>query len=129
MLDKMVGQMLKDFEANGRLPETISQLISLRASLIQEEADETLDALWELDRGIKLQPSQIHAYRSDVLKELCDLVYVCVGTAVSLNMDFDTAFRLVHENNMKKLNNKVVRKDGKILKPNNHPKVNLGDCV
>ena len=55
----------------------------------------------------------------DVLKELCDLVYVCVGFAVTYGWNFDTAFNRVHSSNMSKLDedgNPIYREDGKVVK-------------
>lgn len=59
----------------------------------------------------------------EVLKELCDLVYVCVGMCVSYGWNFDIAFNRVHNSNMSKLDdegNPIYRKDGKVLKSDNY---------
>jgi predicted HAD superfamily Cof-like phosphohydrolase len=102
-------------------------LLSLRQDLIEEEALEVRDALDDLMSGA--HPYEDKAVRAHVLKELCDLVYVAVGTAEALEMDFDTAFTRVHNNNMLKLENTELREDGKLLKPQDHPKVDLEDLV
>lgn len=58
-----------------------------------------------------------------VAKEGADLVYVAIGTAVSLGIDFDEAFRRVHASNMSKREpDGTVRRDesGKVLKPSTY---------
>jgi predicted HAD superfamily Cof-like phosphohydrolase len=68
----------------------------------------------------------------DVLKELCDLVYVCVGFAVTYGWDFDSAFNRVHASNMSKLDadgNPVYREDGKVIKSDCYQPPNLKRLV
>ena len=89
---------------------------TLRQTLIEEETDEVVDALHMDDPAA-------------LLKELCDLVYVAVGTATAFGMDFDTAFNRVHEDNMRRLALGTYREDGKLVKPDDYPKLNLDDCV
>ena len=84
----------------------------LRAKLIEEEADEAAMALREEDKA-------------QVLKELCDLLYVALGTAVTFNLPLEQAFDLVHENNMLKIQTGKLGKNGKWEKHPQHPKVNL----
>jgi predicted HAD superfamily Cof-like phosphohydrolase len=84
----------------------IDPLQLLRKKLIEEEFSELIAAI---DR----QEDE------DVLKELCDLVYVCVGFAVTYGWNFDTAFNRVHHSNMSKLDedgNPIYREDGKVVK-------------
>jgi|SaaInlStandDraft_5_1057022.scaffolds.fasta_scaffold209290_1 predicted HAD superfamily Cof-like phosphohydrolase len=78
------------------------ELMDFRLKLIFEEIQElattALDLenpeVTELERRIMMQ---------DLLKEMCDVVYVIKGTAVSFGMDFDKAYALVHKSNMSKL--------------------------
>ena len=68
----------------------------------------------------------------DILKELCDLVYVCIGFADTFGWDFDTAFNRVHESNMSKLGKNgepIYRDDGKILKSDQYKEPILKDLV
>jgi predicted HAD superfamily Cof-like phosphohydrolase len=82
--------------------------------------------------------------RAELLKEVCDLAYVVVGTDVSkkgwdgfsetlifhlqricntLGMDFVGAFQEVHQSNMSKLGEDgkpIYREDGKVLKGPNY---------
>jgi|TARA_R100000479_G_scaffold49997_2_gene23166 predicted HAD superfamily Cof-like phosphohydrolase len=88
----------------------IHNLKKLRRDLIKEEYHEVMDA-------IKNKSDE------EVLKELCDLVYVCVGMCVSYGWDFDIAFNRVHNSNMSKLNDEgkpIYREDGKVLKSDNY---------
>jgi len=92
---------------------------NLRRSLIQEEYKELMYAISNEEDD-------------EVLKELCDLVYVCVGFAVTYGWSFDTAFNRVHESNMSKLDaegNPVYREDGKVVKSDCYKPPKLVDLV
>ena len=92
---------------------------NLRRRLIQEEFDEVMDA-------IKSKSDD------EVLKELCDLVYVCVGFAGTYGWAFDTAFNRVQTSNMSKLDkdgNAIFRADGKVIKSDCYKPPNLKDLV
>jgi predicted HAD superfamily Cof-like phosphohydrolase len=88
----------------------------LRIKLIQEEFAEVMDAVY---------------YKKDeasILKELCDLVYVCVGFADTFGWNFDVAFNRVHASNMSKLgkdSKPLYRNDGKILKSDQYREPSL----
>src|SRR5438105_7080967 len=82
-------------------------VLSLRARLIQEEADELKDAA---ESG-----NLAHA-----IKELCDLLYVVLGAANAYGVDIEPFFAEVHRSNMTKLwPDGKIHKDafGKVLKP------------
>ena len=89
---------------------------ALRIKLIQEEFAEVMDAVY---------------YKKDeasILKELCDLVYVCVGFADTFGWNFDVAFNRVHASNMSKLgkdSKPLYRNDGKILKSDQYREPSL----
>ena len=109
-----------DVDQPYRKPDhVVEKLKTLRVTLIEEEYKELLHA--------------IENEQSDaVLKELCDLVYVCVGFAVTYGWDFNSAFNRVHQSNMSKLDgegNPVFREDGKVIKSDNYKPPNLKDCV
>ena len=91
----------------------------LRRKLIQEEYEEVIDA--------------IDSKKDDeVLKELCDLVYVCIGFAITYGWSFDTAFNRVHKSNMSKLDregNPIYRYDGKVIKSDCYEPPKLSDLV
>lgn len=75
----------------------------LRAALIREEADETVEAI---ERGDLL----------GVLDGLCDLLCVVYGTAAEFGVDLEPFWNEVHRTNMAKASG-PVREDGKRLKP------------
>ena len=92
---------------------------SLRRTLIQEEYKELMYAISNEDDD-------------EVLKELCDLVYVCIGFAVTYGWSFDTAFNRVHKSNMSKLDeegNPLYREDGKVVKSSCYEPPKLSDLV
>ena len=92
---------------------------NLRRTLIQEEFKELMYAISNQDDD-------------EVLKELCDLVYVCVGFAVTYGWSFDTAFNRVHKSNMSKLDtegNPLYREDGKVIKSSCYEPPKLADLV
>lgn len=88
----------------------------LRASLIAEEAVETINAL---GLGVSIehwQQTNPEGNLVDLIDGLCDLLYVTIGTAVSAGIDLDPFFDEVHRSNMSKVGG-AVREDGKRLKP------------
>ena len=70
---------------------SIDKIKSLRKKLIKEEFEEVMQAM------------HYKKNKEDILKELCDLVYVCVGFADTFGWNFDVAFNRVHKSNMSKL--------------------------
>jgi predicted HAD superfamily Cof-like phosphohydrolase len=92
-------------------------LMNFRLKLIFEEVQELATAALDLE-GSMLPESQ-QELMEKLLKEMCDVVYVIKGTAVSFGMDFDEAYKRVHESNMSKL---PLTKDdnGKVLKGSNY---------
>jgi predicted HAD superfamily Cof-like phosphohydrolase len=79
---------------------------NLRKALIQEEVHELFEAL----DGHSME---------EIVKELCDVLYVVYGTGIEMGVDLDKAFVTVHESNMSKLGEDgkpIYREDGKVLK-------------
>lgn len=136
MRDKTCFDMVKEFsEGTGGCPpfQLNSDYDDLKIGLIQEEYDEFFEALKNeifLDTlEEQLTPEQA---KENVLKELCDMVYVILGYAHYRGWDFDTAFNRVHKSNMSKIPaDGIIRKraDGKVLKPDTYRPANLGDLV
>jgi predicted HAD superfamily Cof-like phosphohydrolase len=75
--------------------------VMLRVRLMSEEFAEAVKAM-----EAKSMP--------EVAKELADLVYVTVGTAVAYGIDFTKAFYAVHMSNMTK--SQIKDAGGKVLK-------------
>jgi predicted HAD superfamily Cof-like phosphohydrolase len=125
-----VGQSLEEFHKAFKCSRNITffmpastvreaELLTLRKNLIREEVAELFEAI---DIGQK----------SNILKELVDIVVVCVGMADTYGWNFDKAFKQVHISNMSKLDNDgkpLYRKDGKVLKSDNYVLPNLSDLV
>jgi len=106
----------KSFKSN-TIEDT--ELLVLRKSLIKEEMDEVFEAIKEKNEA-------------HVLKELVDLVVVCVGMADTYGWNFDSAFKRVHESNMSKLDDEgkpIYRADGKVIKSKNYKEPYLDDLV
>ena len=88
--------------------------------IIKEEFEEVMQAI------------HYKKNKEDILKELCDLVYVCVGFADTFGWNFDVAFNRVHKSNMSKLGEDgkpIYREDGKILKSDTYEEPCLQDLV
>lgn len=77
------------------------ELMDFRLRLLFEEIQELASAA--LDIETSTNPEEINVMMQDLLKEMCDVVYVIKGMAVSFGMDFEKAFELVHKSNMSKL--------------------------
>lgn len=113
----------------------------LRAALILEE---TLEVLRELgytvtvsdygpeledlppSDGIGIEPEPVNLPK--LAKELCDLLYVVYGTAVTLGLDIQPLFTAVHQNNLTKAGG-PIRADGKRMKPDGYQPVDLTHLV
>ena len=100
-----------NLEVNGypQIPDEKTK--ALRSKLISEEAKEVSEALGKDD----LQ---------GVAKELIDLIYVTVGTAISYGINLSPIWDAVHESNMKK-DSGLKNEDGKVLKPKGWKAPNL----
>ena len=77
------------------------ELMNFRLRLIFEEIQELASAALDIETNLDVE--ERHVMMQDLLKEMCDVVYVIKGMAVSFGMDFDKAFELVHKSNMSKL--------------------------
>ena len=69
---------------------------------------------------------------ADLLKELCDLVYVCFQMAATYGWKMDEAMRRVHASNMSKLDDDgqpILRDDGKVQKGPNYQPPTMEDLV
>lgn len=108
--------------------------VALRRDLISEEYDELIEAIDELEFGAETSP-HVEKWMAATAKELADLIYVCVGTALELGIPLDRVWAEVHRSNMTK--GGEPRGDGKILKGPNYQPPNIaaalwgepkGDC-
>lgn len=91
-----------------------SALVAQRMRLLFEEYNELQHALTEGDLAA-------------ILGEAVDLIYVTLGTLVSLGLDVDRAFDAIHRANMSKYPN--PKPGGKPLKPEGWEKPDLARLV
>jgi len=108
------------------------ETIKLRMALIKEEYKEVMEEF-----GCDVNIGSIDDYRNAInleklAKELCDLMYVVLGTGVSFGLPMDKCFAEVHRSNMSKLDEKgkvLRREDGKVLKSDLYQPANLKDII
>ena len=108
-------EMLENISHYGFIKQ---KLWDMQIDLIEEEAAEFLEAADEL-----FADPENNRRREELLKELCDLVFVCYQFAAAFNLDLDEALRRVFESNMSKLDESgkpIYREDGKVLKGPNY---------
>lgn len=103
------------------------KLWDMQVGLICEESKEFLDAADEV-----FADPENPAKRSELLKELSDIVFVCYQFAAAFNFDLDEAMKRVYDSNMSKLDEQgkpIYRVDGKVLKGPNYKPPHLEDCL
>lgn len=116
----MLREFHRVFEA-GENEEFTKEMLLLRGRLIIEEYYEVIEeiASFETNKGMS---------RKKLTKELADLMYVTIGTAVTFGLPLEEVFAEVHKNNMSKVHPDGTirrREDGKILKPDTFKEINL----
>ena len=105
--------------------------LMLRMSLIDEEVselrEEVMNAIEQLTESDRVsQP--IH---TQIIKELCDVMYVISGFAVTFGLPVDEAFSRIHKSNMSKMvdGKPLKNTEGKVLKGPNYAPPVLNDLV
>lgn len=100
--------------------------LALQTRLIAEETEELMEAT----RLMAFSMNDLKL-KTDCLKELADVTYVCYQLAAALGWDLDAALDRVHKSNMSKLENRYPVKDaeGKVLKSKNYQPPSLEDLV
>lgn len=107
---------------------SFDKLIRLRAKLINEEHNEVMTAIQRLTL---VDDKVSREGLTDCVDGLCDLIFVLLGTALSLGVDMEKAMKSVYLSNMSKLDadgTPIHREDGKILKGPNYFPPNFEDC-
>ena len=134
MKDKTREDMVAEFHDAMGQPlnqEMYPNLLRLRLRLLYEEMSEfrveAEEAMSQLDKNGKVSKQT----KEHMLKELCDLMYVTSGFAVTFGLPLQPAFVRVHKSNMSKLvdGKPLLRDDGKVLKGPNYKKPDLKDLV
>jgi predicted HAD superfamily Cof-like phosphohydrolase len=104
----------------------------LRMNLIKEELNELQDEVEKSIFEFKENSGQINKEtKQNILKELCDLMYVVSGFAVTFGLPVQVAFNRVHKSNMSKLVNGIPQLNdwGKVQKGKNYKPPNMEDLV
>ncbi len=105
------------------------ELISLRYRLIMEEANEVAQELIPVLSEKETEwVEQLPVDKKKLTKELADLMYVTIGTAVTFGLPLEEVFAEVHKSNMSKLGpdgKPIYREDGKVLKGPNYKEPDL----
>lgn len=131
---KDVFDMLLEFHKtyNHPINEPFTEgLKALRATLISEEALEVEEELWPVDKIPTDRGDlevEIEVDKKKLTKELADLMYVTIGTAVTFGLPLREVFAEVHKSNMSKLGpdgKPIYREDGKVLKGPNYKEPDL----
>lgn len=135
-LNMSLGEQARQFRETFRQPildnfshyGVIDQrLWNMQIDLINEEAAEFIEASQELYADPENQNR-----RTELVKELSDLVFVCYQFAAAFNIDLDDAMNRVFESNLSKLDENgkpIFRADGKVLKGPNYKKPDLTHCA
>ncbi len=102
------------------------ELLEFRMKLIFEEVQELAEVGMTIETNAN--ETERRVLLQDFLKEMCDVIYVIKGTAVSFGMDLDQAYDLVHKSNMSKF---PFTKDdsGKVMKGKNYKPPVLEECI
>lgn len=102
------------------------ELLEFRMKLIFEEVQELAEVGMTIETNTN--ETERRVLLQDFLKEMCDVIYVIKGTAVSFGMDLDQAYDLVHKSNMSKF---PFTKDdsGKVMKGKNYKPPVLEECI
>lgn len=120
MMLNFVRQFSKAMNVDRNSPDFNKELYT---RLIEEEFEEWLEEAYS--QGNKKAPDK-------ELKELCDLLYVIFGYAITQDWDIVTAFNRVHNSNMTKLDSDgrpCFNDAGKVVKGPNYERPNLKDLV
>ena len=104
-----------------------------RFSMLTEEFSEHKKALKDLKRAVEYHSkSGTKDAMTDLADSLVDMVYIIIGTAHAYGFDFDELWRLVHENNMTKIDPEtglVLKVNGKTQKPEGFVPVDLRSAI
>lgn len=104
-----------------------------RFSMLTEEFSEHKKALKQLKKAVEYHSkSGTKDAMTELADSLVDMVYIIIGTAHAYGFDFDKLWRLVHENNMTKIDPEtglVLKVNGKTQKPEGFVPVDLRSSI
>lgn len=122
------NSLVRNFHVTGNLtvndlPSLMPEkIVKLRSKLVREEYEE-FKAVYDLlpseeeFASLPISKTELLDIHVKVVKEACDLLYVVLGTLVSMGVDTDKVFNMVHTNNMEKLNTGYHNEYGKYVVP------------
>lgn len=115
-------------------PTVISdQLKWERFSMLNEEFSEHKKALAAVKKAVEYNSKTgTKDAMTELADSLVDIVYIAIGTAHAYGFDFDELWRLVHENNLTKIDPEtglVLKANGKVLKPEGFVEVDLRSSI
>lgn len=114
---------------------------TLRVRLLLEEVLELAEAsgvgvfVLAESLGKPLTMKAVHCevtHESDIVEiadAIADINYVAYGAAVAYGLDMEPIDKEVHANNMLKLKNSSFDENGKLVKPKDHPRVDLKPII
>lgn len=111
-------KMVQEFQAKFDIPKQ-----RFKEAVMQEREDMMYEELCEYNKAVKQNDPE------GALDALVDLVYFAIGTATSLDWDFNEAFRRVHAANMKKVRAHTERSAVDLVKPPGWTAADLHDLV
>lgn len=125
-----VFEMVEEFHEVYGVPigvEPNKESVELRDDLIYEEYSEVQREFFPFT-GLSDEPDWENIDKKKLTKELADLMYVVIGTAITFGLPLKEVFEEVHKSNMSKLGldgKPVYREDGKVLKGPNYKEPDL----
>ena len=133
-----IAAFREEMDASSKPPLTVPEMVEIFAETMRQEKNITLGATLideEYNEWRDVNFSGLLYKEGDMaeLKELADLVYVIYGYARACGWDLDEAIRRVHRNNLDRCvqpdGSIKYRADGKVIKRDNPPKIDLSDLV
>ena len=136
-----IAAFREEMDASSNPPLTVPQMVEIFAETMRQEKNpemsvdlvmEEYQEWWE--EAFCVDTFGVpNGLQKDELKELADLVYVIYGYARARGWDLDEAIRRVHRNNLDRCvqpdGSVKYRADGKVIKRDNPPKIDLEDLV
>ena len=128
-----IQEFMEEVDKARKPPLTVPQMVEIFADTMRQEKNPEMS--WAL---IKEEYAEWYEASCDgtcvaELKELADLVYVIYGYARARGWDLEEAVRRVHRNNLDRCvqpdGSIKYRTDGKVIKRDNPPKIDLSDLV
>lgn len=104
-----------------------------RFVMLNEEFSEHKKALAAVKKAVEYNSKTgTKDAMTELADSLVDIVYIAIGTAHAYGFDFDELWRLVHENNLTKIDPEtglVLKANGKVLKPEGFVPVDLRSSI